>query len=44
MSGYYKLMKLRFGRPLQAEEAEICRTSCMKLRFARPLQAEEDGI
>ena len=46
MSSHYKLRKLRFAMPLQAEEAEICRatTSCMKLSFARPLQTEEAEI
>ena len=41
MPGHYKLRKLRFARPLQGEEAEICQA---KLRKLRPLQAEEAEI
>ena len=45
MPGQYKLRKLRFARPLQAEEAEMPgHYRLRKLRFARPLQAEEAEI
>ena len=45
MPGHYRLRKLRFARPLQAEEAQICQAyKLRKLRFARPLQAEEAEI
>ena len=43
MPGHYRPRKLRFARPLPAEEAATCQANykLRKLRFARPLQAEE---